>query len=530
MDAGNSSLRHTRLHAALPALSQVDSFRDLCRGTVEIATRQLGLQRVSFWSVADDGETLQLICTAVMGEVTDSDLRVVRRAGPGPNEFPVRDDNEVVGYLMIEATDDSPVSADDMAVATILADTVGNLARRVTAEETMLELYRITSESSLSPEERIEKLMRMGLDRFDLEIAILARVVKGRYEVVQVVAPEELGLLPGMRFDLEGTFCRETLGALGPVGFTMAEQSNWASHPAYLAFGLEAYFGTPVRVGDEVYGTLNFSSRAPRAKAYTSFELKLIQLMARWVQVELENERHQKQAREHEALIAEQSRTDSAGELATNIAHELNQPLAALVTLAEAAQLAIQAGSTEHIEGDLLELRKQAHRASGIMRSLRKLIRRETAPPTNCRIRDLVQLVRQALSHELRDADVELLADLHDDETFIEVDRVQAEQALRNLVQNSIHAVNTADPPQRRVTIATGAGETRDVVWFTVTDTGQLADGVDPERVLEPFYTTKESGLGLGLAIFRSVVEAHGGQINTDRTDEGGLRVRFTLS
>ncbi len=327
MDMAHFSLRQARLHAALPELSQASSFRELCRATVILATEQLGLPRVSFWSVTDDGQTLRLICTASTDGIADSDLREVRQLGVAEHELPVGDRDDPVGYLVVESDNDSPVAAGDITVAQMLADMVGHLARRVMAEEAMLELYRITSESSLTNHERIEKLLRMGLDRFDLEIAILARVTKSRYEVIQVVAPPELELTPGMRFDLLGTFCCETLGALGPVGFTMAEQSNWASHPAYLAFGLEAYLGTPVRVGAEVYGTLNFSSRTPRARTYTKFERKLVQLMARWVQVELENDRNQRRIREHESSIAAQDRSDSIGELATSIAHELNQPL-----------------------------------------------------------------------------------------------------------------------------------------------------------------------------------------------------------
>ncbi|MEM7260547.1 MAG: ATP-binding protein [Planctomycetota bacterium] len=539
MDSLYLSVRQTRLHTAVPRLSRASSFRELCHEAVEVGIKNLGLPPHSIWSLADDGTRLRVVCRGDSDGVIDCDLEETRKRREPQrderslgltelNEFEVGDSEEMIGSLLLEPGDHE-ITDEDRMIASLLADTVGHLSRRVLAEESLRELYRITSDSSMKRSERIEAILRMGLDRFDLEVAILARIVGNRYEVVQVVAPEELGLEQGDSFELGDTYCRETMAARGPVGFAMARGSNWECHPAYVGFGLEAYLGVPVHSGDELYGTLNFSSREPRPRTYTDFERELAQLMARWIQVELEQERNEKRIREHEAKLGEQSRSDTIGELATSLAHELNQPLAALVTLADAAKRAIDSDREPAVvKDDLIEINAQALRAHGIVRSLRSLVRREQTQRERCSIRDLLESIRSISQLELEAHDVSLHFDLHDPDAEVEVNRVPIEQAVRNLVQNSVDAIVAGHPPERTVTLRTRERDTR--VEFEVTDSATLDPGANPDRIIDAFYTTRAKGLGLGLAIVRSVIEVHDSSLELERTEANGLRARFTVA
>ncbi|MEB3338394.1 MAG: GAF domain-containing protein, partial [Leptolyngbyaceae bacterium] len=151
----------------------------------------------------------------------------------------------------------------------------------------MRTLYKVTSARKLTFEQRLQGLLAMGRRRFDLDVGILAQVEGDRYEVAAVQAPG-FPLAKGDIFDLQQTYCRETLRANKPIGFEHASASDWHQHPAYGAFKLEAYIGTPVVVSDRVYGTLNFSSLTPRSREFRAVDQELLKLMAQWIGSELE--------------------------------------------------------------------------------------------------------------------------------------------------------------------------------------------------------------------------------------------------
>ena len=175
------------------------------------------------------------------------------------------------------------------------------IAERRQTEEVLRDLHEITSAQSLPFHDKVMALLENGCRQFGLPIGILARIEGERYDVVDVISPENTNE-PGAIFELGDTYCRETLKADGPVGFEHATSSDWKNHPCYREFGLETYLGIPVVAGCRVYGTLNFSSPDPRDRRFTTTDVELLRLMGQWVGGEI----HRQQT--EQALTQERNR------------------------------------------------------------------------------------------------------------------------------------------------------------------------------------------------------------------------------
>ena len=227
--------------------------------------------------------------------------------------------------------------------------------------------------------------------------------------------------------------------------------------------------------------------------------------------------------RQHEADLARMGQLAVAGELATVLAHELNQPLAAVCLQADvAAHLARDAGSPE-LKAALSEVAEQAGRAAEIVRSIRRTVRRTAPERGTVDVNEAVRVVARLLDWKARRAGAAVQLRCAEPLPPTHGDRVQLEQVVFNLLQNAIEAVAARRARAAQVQVETSADG--DTVRVRVRDTG--VGLANPERAFERFYTTKPDGMGLGLAIGRSVAEAHGGRLSAESV-EGGAE--FTLA
>lgn len=226
--------------------------------------------------------------------------------------------------------------------------------------------------------------------------------------------------------------------------------------------------------------------------------------------------------REHEAELAHAARLAVTGEMASALAHELNQPLLAAISYARAAQRVLDGSGTPPRAQDLIDKAvRQAERAGEVIRGLRTFLRKGTpqlAPePAADVVREALALVRADASYNRVVLRVEMAEPLPP----VPCDRVQIEQVLLNLVHNSIEAIAAAGSPVREVILRVRA-EARDGLVFEVEDTGPGVAADMAERLYSPFATTKSAGMGLGLPICRSIVEGHGGRLRLVRTSAAG--------
>ncbi|KJY83377.1 diguanylate cyclase [Vibrio galatheae] len=163
------------------------------------------------------------------------------------------------------------------------------------SETIIRRLYQITNDYQKGFDIQISQLIMMGLERFDLDIGILSRIEDNTYTVLHCVTPEGVELCDGDTFDYDHTYCEITCRSFGPVMIeNMGENDQYATHPAYTAFGLESYIGIPIFIDDEIYGTLNFSSAIPYPRKFKDIDIDVLKLMASWVEVELIR-RHQEE-------------------------------------------------------------------------------------------------------------------------------------------------------------------------------------------------------------------------------------------
>jgi two-component system sensor kinase FixL len=224
------------------------------------------------------------------------------------------------------------------------------------------------------------------------------------------------------------------------------------------------------------------------------------------------------------------SRLATMGEMAAGIAHELNQPLTAIASYAQACDWLLARGSTDtaEIRDALQQITAQGLRAGEIIRRLRNLVR---TPDTQRVLADCNSLVEELRGLALTDARVHnarLEMELAPGLPQVLVNRGEIQQVVLNLVRNAIEALEGVPPERRLIALRTAAGPD-DTVEISVMDTGP---GVDPkiiDRLFSPFVTTKPAGAGLGLAIARSIVEAHKGTLRYRPEGAGGARFLLRL-
>jgi len=141
--------------------------------------------------------------------------------------------------------------------------------------------HNIVSNQQLSFDQKIADLLAFGLDVFQLDLAIISRVKNNSYTVLHAITPDN-SLAIGTEFELNGTYCTHTLSANSALAFHNASQSSIANHPCYINFQLEAYIGAPIRIGQEVFGTVNFSS-AQECAPFSDEAYDYIELLAQWL-------------------------------------------------------------------------------------------------------------------------------------------------------------------------------------------------------------------------------------------------------
>ena len=309
-------------------------------------------------------------------------------------------------------------------------------------------------------------------------------------------------------------------------------------HRGWFAFTLAAYLGT--------WTTLNWILGGSPNSTHFGYLMSISTLVAvaahiarRQTTVRAETARI---ASEHERLVVEErarkqqehlehvSRLLTLGELVAGISHELNQPLASISNLATACEMMLEQEESTPLrdrQGEAVKgIADAANRAGVIIKRLRGLATKSSRPRSEVNMNQVVKDAAELMSADARHRNGELLLELDPNLTPVQADEVQMQQVVLNLLQNGFDALEDTVGGQVIVKTSVSGGAAQ----VTVADTGPGIQIENPNSVFEAFFTTKEHGMGMGLAICRSIMESHGGSISCALREPDGSGTVFHLS
>jgi PAS domain S-box-containing protein len=233
--------------------------------------------------------------------------------------------------------------------------------------------------------------------------------------------------------------------------------------------------------------------------------------------------------RQQTEKLQQTARLIAMGEIASSLAHELNQPLAAISSYSTACRNLSNAGllAQDELNGALDKISEQARRAGAIIRGIREFVQRREPKRSDCRVGDLVDTVLSLLAAPVNRFHMRLITQRDADDVVLNADRVMLEQVLFNLCKNAIEAMVDAPSAQRELTVETS----RRPGWLDVI-VADRGPGIPPEhleKLFMPFFTTKAEGMGMGLNICRTIVEHHQGRLQVEAHEGGGSRFVVSL-
>jgi len=228
--------------------------------------------------------------------------------------------------------------------------------------------------------------------------------------------------------------------------------------------------------------------------------------------------------------LAHVARVSTMGEMASGMAHELNQPLTAIATNADAC---IRLTESQKIDidrlNDVLEIiSKQARRAGGIIQQLRNFVKKELPDRTPVNLNDLTREVLILTRHSLKNDSVKLDIQLDENMPDVLAQHIQIDQVILNLIKNAIEAMSNNDSDDKLLTIKTSVTEHNEPM-VTIADNGPGITDAMRDTLFTPFVTTKQDGMGLGLSISEGIISEHGGKLFLDNKSDKGAIFKFTL-
>jgi len=300
---------------------------------------------------------------------------------------------------------------------------------------------------------------------------------------------------------------------------------------SYLAHRVKPQVAMPLMAGGTVVGGLVFSGGdAERPRSDELVLMQQLQLLGEVFAHALSRKQGELETQRLRQELTHIGRVSAMGELTASLAHELNQPLSAILSNAETAQelLAADVIDLEAVREVLSDIVADDRRAAAVIQRLRILLKKGDLEFVPLDVNEIVGEVAWLVKSDVLIRNVSMTLELAPDLPSVLGDRVQLQQVVLNLVLNGLEALRPP-PAGPRVLVIRTARDNADAVRVAVEDSGTGIDEKDTDRIFQPLYTTKPEGLGMGLAIARTIVDAHGGRLAAANNDQGGATVHFTL-
>lgn len=300
-------------------------------------------------------------------------------------------------------------------------------------------------------------------------------------------------------------------------------------HDQYLARYLATGERRIIGIGRVVVGARKDGSTFPMELSVGEMQSGENRLFTGFVRDLTERQNTQRRLQELQAEVIHMSRYTALGEMASTLAHELNQPLTAAANYLKGARRLLDGGDADNlptVRDAIDRAADQALRAGQIIRRLRDFVARRESER---RIENLPTLIEEASALALvgaKETGVRVSFDFAPEAALVLADKVQVQQVLLNLIRNAVEAMQ--ETPRRELVVVTSLGED-EMVRVDVTDTGTGIAADVAEHLFQPFVTSKAQGMGVGLSISRTIIEAHGGHLWAEPNPDGGTIFRLTL-
>ncbi|HET9903126.1 MAG TPA: PAS domain S-box protein [Xanthobacteraceae bacterium] len=344
-----------------------------------------------------------------------------------------------------------------------------------------------------------------------------------------MVVIDEAGIMTSFSAAAERLFGYSAREALGQNVKILMPSPHREAHDAYIKRYLSTGERRIIGIGRVVVGERKDGSTFPMELAVGEVHSGNRRFFTGFMRDLTERQRTEARLQELQAELVHISRLSALGEMASTLAHELNQPLSAIANYLKGSRRILESSAdprTRMVAEALDKAGDQALRAGEIIRRLRGFVSRGESER---RVESVAKLIEEANALALvgaKEQGVRVRLRIDPDVDFVLVDKVQIQQVLLNLLRNALEAMENA--PRRELTVtAANAGD--GMVLMSVIDTGPgIAEEIAPE-LFRPFVTTKLQGMGVGLSISRTIVEAHGGRIWVEPNPEGGTIFRMTM-
>jgi signal transduction histidine kinase len=292
--------------------------------------------------------------------------------------------------------------------------------------------------------------------------------------------------------------------------------------------GFRTSLAVPLLKDSEIVGIITLGRK--QVQPFTDKQISLFRDFAAQATIALESTRRERQYREAQLALAHANRIATMGQLTASIAHEVKQPLtAAAAGKAGLNWLTRSAPEIEEAKESVESSRKAIDRAIQIIERIHQLVKKTSPEKQRLDVNETIVEVIELVHGEILKNGVVVRTELADCLPPIQGDRVQLQQVILNLLVNAIQAMSNVSDGTRELAVTTGVVKSGGAVHVTVRDSGP---GLSPEnlsRLFEPFYTTKPEGMGMGLSICRSIIEAHGGRLWTIRCEPQCALFQFTI-
>jgi signal transduction histidine kinase len=301
-----------------------------------------------------------------------------------------------------------------------------------------------------------------------------------------------------------------------------------AEREVFRRIGVRAHVAIPLFSAGRLWGIIGLDALR-QARRWAAADMGRFRVIGEIMMAAVRRRELEEAARRQRGELIHVARLATLSDLTVALTHELNQPLTAIRANAQATRRLVARGvRAEDLDDALRDIVDDATRAADLIRRLDALLRRRELERSLVDVNQVVRDLHTIARMEAERHGAKLVLRLASDLPRVNGDPVQLQQVLLNLVRNAAEAMASVEPGARDVVVATSATVPRQVT-VSVADAGTTIDDAVFNRLFTPFHTTKTDGLGMGLTISRSIVEAHGGRLWVERRARTGLVIHFTL-